>query len=431
MQRRAVWLSATALLAGCVATLCLEVGKASDPSTQRERPTAIAENAQSLIARGEYLVRAANCISCHTAPGGRPFAGGRAFRTPYAFLGRLYSSNITSDHEGGIGAWSEAEFIRAMRYGVAPGGRYLFPAFPYTAFTKLSTPDIQAIFAYLQTVAAVRTTSPDNSFWFRQRWAMAIWNWAFLNPGPLQANGAQNAQWNRGAYLIEAVGHCGACHRPRNLLLAEQARAPLNGGALIDEVEGGKSRRWSAPDLTSAPGGVATWSADDLRRYLKRGYSRRAGVFGPMNDVFANSLRYLTDDDIDAMVTYLEGANEDARRVLHLALSTAERTAGQALYDQLCEDCHLSTGHGAIRKGPAVKGSAIVQSRDPASLINVMLYGATPSTEVASTFDAYDDMPGFSAKLRDDEIAQLANFLRASWGNQGDRVTPRTIAAQR
>ncbi len=385
---------------------------------------------QAVVERGAYLARAANCVSCHTAAGGQPFAGGRAFQTTYSFLGSLYSSNISSDRATGIGAWAEQDFIQAMRFGLAPGQRHLFPAFPYTAFTRLSTPDLEALFAYLQTLPAVRSTPPSNSFWFRQRWAMTLWNWLFFKPGELKTAPDQSPEWNRGAYLVEALGHCGACHRPRNLLMAERPSAPLSGGVLVDEVEPGKLRRWSAPDLTNSKRGAGTWSADDLHKYLKTGHSRRAGVFGPMNEVFANSLRYLSDEDLSAMVTYLKGAAPAAGDEAYV-LTTEERSTGQALYDKHCEECHLSTGRGAVRKGPAVTGSAVVQARHPSSLINIILYGASPSPDVAPTYDAYDDMPAFDAKLTNHEVAILATFLRNSWDNRGAAVSDNAAARQR
>jgi mono/diheme cytochrome c family protein len=385
---------------------------------------------ESAVDRGRYLVQAANCISCHTTKDGMPFAGGKAFETTYRFLGDVYSSNITSDRETGLGSWSEDDFIRAMRFGVAPGGRHLFPAFPYTSFTKLATADLKAIYAYLRTIPAVHAVPPENSFWFRQRWVMVLWNALFFNAGELAPDSSQSDAWNRGHYLVEALGHCGACHTPRNLLFAERAAAPLAGGIQIGEVEAGKDRVWSAPNLTSAQSGLAKWSVEDVQKYLKTGNSRRAGVFGPMNEVIANSLRYLTDDDVTALAAYLKAvpANRESPQQI---LSAGERVAGQALYDKHCEECHLSTGRGGFRKAPAVAGSAIVQAQDPASLVNVIVYGAKPAEAIPSAFDAWEDMPGFKDKMTDAEIAQLANFVRANWGNRGRRVSPKSVAAQR
>jgi mono/diheme cytochrome c family protein len=382
------------------------------------------------VERGEYLVRVANCVSCHTAKSGAPFAGGRAFQTNYRFFGNIYSSNITADRETGLGNWSEEDFIKAMRSGLAPGNRHLFPAFPYTAFTKLTTADTKSIYAYLRTIPAVHSVPPENSFWFRQRWAMRVWNSLFFKEGELASDSTRSAAWNDGQYLVEALGHCSACHTPRNFMLAERSAARFTGGTNLDEVEAGKVRVWSAPNLTSAPFGLAKWSVEDLQKYLKLGSSRRAGIFGPMNEVIANSLRYLTNEDAAAMAAYIKSlpANGDGSQQ---NLSADERTAGQALYDKHCEECHLSTGRGGFHKAPAVAGSAIVQTHNAASLINVILYGAKQAADIPNALDAWEDMPGFKDKMSDADTAQLANFLRSTWDNQGARVTPKSVAAQR
>ncbi len=382
------------------------------------------------VERGQYLVRVANCVGCHTAKDGTPFAGGKAFQTAYRFFGEIYSSNITPDRETGLGGWTEDDFIRAMRFGVAPGKKHLFPAFPYTSFTKLATIDIKAIYAYLRTIPAVHSIAPENSVWFRQRWLMVLWNALFFEAGELVPDSGKSDAWNRGHYLVDALGHCGACHTPRNLLLAERAAAPLAGGLQIGEVEEGKYRNWSAPNLTSAESGLAKWSVEELQKYLKTGSSRRAGAFGPMNEVIGNSLRYLTDPDVTALATYIKNVPAD-KESSQQTLSADERAAGQVLYDKHCEECHLSTGRGGFRKAPPVAGNAIVQAQDAASLVNVIVYGAKPAEEIPSAFDAWEDMPSFKNKMTDSEIAQLANFLRVTWGNRGGRVFPNSVAAQR
>jgi mono/diheme cytochrome c family protein len=384
----------------------------------------------SAVTQGQYLVLAANCRSCHTSKGGAPFAGGVPFETTYGFLGQLYSSNITPDRETGLGAWTEEDFIRAMRHGVAPGGKNLFPAFPYTAFTKLTTADIKSIYAYLRTIPPVRTTAPKASFWFRQRWAMSLWNMFFLNAGEVRPDRAQSDLSNRGFYLVDVLGHCGACHTPRNLFLAERTDERLTGGVELGEVESGKYRMWSAPNLTPAESGLARWSVDDLKKYLKTGYSRRAGVLGPMNEVIASSLRHLNDADIAAMAIYLKSLPAGAESGRQ-TLSADENTAGQALYDKHCDECHLASGRGALRKAPPVAGSAIVQARNAASLVNVILYSASPAADIPSSKNAWEDMPGFEDKMTSAEVATLANFLRTNWGNRGDRVKPGFVAGQR
>jgi mono/diheme cytochrome c family protein len=398
-----------------------------------EAPQAVAANpapVETVVDRGRYLAQAANCISCHTAAGGRPFAGGRAFETPYRFIGRLHSSNITPDRDTGLGLWTEADFIRAMRTGIARDGRHLFPAFPYTSFTKLSSADLKALYAFLRTVPAVRATPPANSFWFRQRWAMVLWNALFFDAGEFVAVAGQSPEWNRGNYLVEALGHCGACHTPRNWLLAERSNARLSGGISIDEVAPGKARIWSASNLTAAKSGLERWTEVELRQYLKTGNNRWAGPLGPMNEVIANSLQYLTPADIAAMATYIKSVVATGESP-EQSLTEAERAAGQALYDKHCEECHLSSGRGGFRKAPPVAGSTLVQARNAASLVNVILHGARPAAEIPATFNAWEDMAGFGAKLGDTEVSQLANFLRSNWNNRGGRVTPGFVADQR
>jgi mono/diheme cytochrome c family protein len=384
----------------------------------------------TIVERGRYLVQAANCVSCHTASGGKAFAGGKAFETSYRFLGKIYSSNITPDRDTGLGLWTEADFTTAMRLGITRGGEHLFPAFPYTAFTRLAAADIQAIYAYLRTVPAVHATAPANSFWFRQRWAMALWQSVYFKQGAFVADARQSAAWNRGYYLVEALGHCGACHTPRNWLFAELTDAHMSGGVHVDETEPGRNRRWSAPNLTAAGSGLARWSAEDLQKYLHSGSNRWAGALGPMNDVIANSLRFLTDADVAAMAVYIKGLAASGEST-QATLTDAERATGQALYEKHCEECHLASGRGGFRKAPPVAGSLIVQAANAASLANIILYGAHMSAEISASLYAWEDMPAFKDKLTDVEVSQLLNFLRASWGNRGGRVSASFVAGQR
>jgi mono/diheme cytochrome c family protein len=257
-----------------------------------------------------------------------------------------------------------------------------------------------------------------------------MWNTLFFTEGEVTTNAAQSEAWNRGFYLVETLGHCGACHTPRNVLLAERSEQRLTGGVAVGEVEPGKNRSWSAPNLTSAESGLSRWSLDELEKYLKSGFSRRAGVLGPMNEVIANSLRYLTDSDIAAMAVYLKSlpANGESPQQM---LGAAEHASGQALYEQYCDECHLSTGRGGFRKAPPVAGSPMVQASSAASIVNVILYGATPASGLPASLDAWEDMAGFKDKMTDAQGADLANYLRSSWGNRGDHVRASFVAEQR
>lgn len=232
----------------------------------------------SAVERGKYLTDAGNCISCHTQTGAVAFSGGVPFETPF---GTIYSSNITPDPATGIGAWTADDLRRAMHEGIAAGGYRLFPAFPYTSFTKVTDADVDAIYQYLRTVKAARYTPPSNDFAFTQRWGMMFWNSMFFSEGRFSPDAARSAEWNRGAYLVEGLGHCGACHTPRNLFMAETSGKAYAGGTIRDKVAQGKIRRWSAVNLTPAKNGLAAWSVNDLAKYLQTGFSPRAGTLGP------------------------------------------------------------------------------------------------------------------------------------------------------
>jgi len=403
-------------------------------STETPPPAAEATSAPApmdpVVEKGQYLARAGNCYSCHTHHGGEPFTGGLPFKTPYGFLGTIYSTNITPDPETGIGNWTEEQFVRAMHTGVAANGSRLFPAFPYTDFTKVSDDDIKAIFAYLKTLKPVKYTPPSNGILFSQRWGMMFWNALFFKEGRYTPDASQSEEWNRGAYLVEGLAHCGACHTPRNIFLAERESLALSGGLQPDQVQPGKYRTWSAANLTSAESGLGKWSVQEIKKYLKTGHNRYAGIFGPMNEVVINSLQHLTDADAQAMAVYLKSLpplGESPKQTL-----TAEQTkAGQELYDKHCEECHLGSGRGAMLKAPPVVGSPIVQAVHPQSLINIILYGAEVGKGGPTPFGAWEDMKAFRDKMTDEEIATLSNFLRANWDNRGGPVTPGDVAKQR
>jgi mono/diheme cytochrome c family protein len=352
------------------------------------------------------------------------FAGGLGFTTP---LGSIYSSNITPDNDTGIGRWTGADLRRAMHEGIGRGGYHLFPAFPYPSFTRVTDADVDAIYAYLHTVPAVRHTPPANSLLFRLRWGMSVWNWLFFKPGRFQPDSKQSAEWNRGAYLVGGLGHCDACHTPRNLFLAEIDGRAYAGGNFIDRVSDDQMRRWSAVNLTSAHSGLAAWSLDNLTRYLKGGFAPRAGTFGPMNDVIVNSLRNLSSDDIHAMATYLKSLPPRGDSTATVPASAV--SAGAGIYKDRCEECHGSSGRGGLFNGPPLERSAVVQDDDPATLINVVLYG--PTLPKGISFGAWETMKPYRDVLSDNEIAAVANYIRGSWGNRARQISPSEVAKQR
>ena len=398
----------------------------STSAADGSRDTALGTATDDVVERGRYLATAANCVSCHTHDGGAPFAGGLAFQTP---LGTIYSTNITPDSETGIGKWSEADLIRAMHEGIAPGGRQLYPAFPYPSFTRVTDADVRAIYAYLRTLKPVRYTPPSNGIAFSQRWGMSVWNALFFKPGRFTPTSTRSAEWNRGAYLTEGLGHCGACHTPRNLSLAEIADRAFAGGDFQDKVTDDKIRSWSAVNLTSSSTGIGSWSVGDIAKYLKTGFSQHGGAFGPMNDVIINSTRHLSADDLHAIATFLK--NLPSQEPFVEAKPPADQLkAGEAIYHDRCEKCHLASGRGGLFNGPRLAGSAVVQAANPASLVNVILYGAHGPT-VLGVFSGWETMNPYGSILSDDEIATLCNYIRNAWDNKGNTVTASDIGKQR
>ncbi len=398
---------------GLIGTACTP-SKQSTPSTNTPTPSP---------ERGKYLADAANCGACHTRVDGAPFTGGVRFETP---LGTIYSTNITPDPETGIGRWTAEDLKRAMHEGVARDGSHLFPAFPYTSFTKITDADVSDIYAYLRTLKPVRYAPPDNGS-LLMRWPLAIWNRMFFKPGRFAADPARSAEWNRGAYLVEGLGHCSACHTPRNALLAEQADQSYQGAVLQLEQPGGKAARWYAVNLTSAKHGLASWSVSDLARYFQTGVSARAGTFGPMNEVIVNSLKQLTPADLHAMAVYVKGLPGPSYSGEGVP---ADRVAaGAPIYKDRCEKCHGSSGRGGFFSGPPLAGSAVVQGTDPASLLNIVIHG--PVTPKGVSFGGWETMQAYGDVLDDAQIAAICDFLRGSWGNRARPVTADEVKRQR
>lgn len=430
-----------ALLTGALAA-CTQA--AGTDATGARRP---AESRQDLVERGRYLAAAGDCVSCHTRANGKPFSGGRPLNTPF---GVIYSANITTDPQTGIGAWTEGQFERAMREGIAADGSHLYPAFPYTAYTKLTDEDVHAIYAYLRSLQPVTFTPPGNkmSFPFSVRSLLAGWNALFFEPGRYAPDASRSAEWNRGAYLTQGLGHCGACHTPRNFLGGERKAEALTGGDYLDEISDEvvsdkitpmdeiTVRPWSAANLTPARGGLGAWSLDDIAAYLKTGHSVRAGAFGPMSEVVGNSTSRLTDQDVRAIAVYLKSLppatqGEDPKPRADVL------KAGEIAYTTRCADCHLPSGLGmprganadASKTAPPLAGSAALQAPSAATLINVVLYGAHESALAESSWPR---MSGFelSVGLDDAQIAALCTYVRSSWGNHAGAVYPAAVGKQ-
>jgi mono/diheme cytochrome c family protein len=385
---------------------------------------AAAEGLDDAVERGRYVAAAANCVSCHTRAGGAAYAGGRAIPTP---LGMIYSTNITPDRETGIGSWEEDDLKRALREGVAADGRHLFPAFPYPFYTRMTDGDIADLYAWLRTLEPVRYLPPANDRAFAMRWPLKAWKALNLEAGAYRPDPARSAEWNRGAYLVQGPGHCGACHTPRDWTLSSEKSVPLRGATLRDEVPGGALRDWHAVDLAATKQGLAAWTVEDIVGYLGKGAGARAGTFGPMNAVIANGTSSLTAEDLRAIATYLKSL--DGSDYAGPAPDADAARVGAPIYERHCRECHGPSGRGGLFEGPPLAGSAVVQGGDPSSLINVILHGSDRPAGFGSK--TWETMPAFAAKLDDAEIAALANFLRGSWGNRASPVGPGAVARQR
>jgi mono/diheme cytochrome c family protein len=414
------------LAAGAVAWLTSSALRAADPPTAAPPLSPAAAK----IEAGRYLAVAGSCSNCHSRADGEPFSGGVEFKTDF---GTIYSTNITPDTTAGIGEWTEAQFVRAMREGVDDEGQHLYPAFPYTAFTKVSDADLSALFAYLKSLTPSGYQAPENDlrFPYNQRWLLGLWKWLFFDPARFQQQPARGAQWNRGAYLVDGLGHCGACHTPRNFLGAEKEDKYLAGGVYNDKIPGGEVRPWAAVNLTQADSGLKTWSVSDLTGYLHTGHGQRAGSFGPMNEVIGNSLRQLSAADVEAMAVYIKSLpaieTSDTQ-----SLSESERTEGETQYTIHCGTCHLPTGLGSTPGtdlGPPLVGNPVVQAASPATLINVMLNTSEVLTPAPAA--GWKNMEGVGDKIDDEQAAAIANYLRSSWGNRGGKVTAADVAQQR
>lgn len=376
--------------------------------------------------RGEYLARIGNCAACHTAPGGAKFAGGVKFETPF---GVLYSTNITPDQKHGIGGWSYEQFHASMKHGVRPDGTHLYPAFPYTSFAKLRDEDIASLYLYFSSIEPVAAPNRENelSFPFNNRALLYFWKRLFHSEDTFKPDPGKSATWNRGAYLVEGIAHCGACHTPRNILGAPDEDRALHGGTYVDQVASGAYRTWAAVDLTPGEHGLRGWSADDIARYLTEGKNSHSVVHGPMNEVFA-STKGLAKKDATAIATYLKGIDPSPAR-LDLSPFRSRIAEGEVVYTVHCGTCHLPDGKGDRALGVPLRGNALIAAKDPASLINVILYGPDlPPPPFASNRTT---MKPFGKRLSDEDIAAVATYLRSSFGNNASAVTPDQVRDQR
>ena len=382
------------------------------------------------VSRGEYVARLSDCVACHSLPGKAPFAGGLEMATP---LGAIHATNITPDRTHGIGTYSLADFDRAVRHGVAPGGRRLYPAMPYPSYAKLSDDDIRAMYAFfMQGVQpASEPNIPSDIPWpLNLRWPIALWNGLFAPTATYAAKPNQDARWNRGAYIVQGPGHCGSCHTPRGLAFNEKALdesgKPFLAGALLDG--------WYAPSLRQDPNtGLGRWSEAQIVQFLKTGRNAHAVVYGSMTEAFNNSTQFMDDADLAAIARYLKSLPGDPQRDgtpwQYVAADTRQDVPGAHTYATRCASCHGLDGKGQPEWMPPLAGATSALARESASAINITLNGSQ-RVVAAGVPDAYR-MPAFREQLSDAEIAQVLTYVRSTWGNHGEAIDAKAVAKLR
>lgn len=357
---------------------------------------------------GKYQVALGDCEGCH----GKNLAGGVALETPF---GRMLTPNITPDKETGIGAYSFEDFKLAMKRGVAPGGRRLYPAMPYPSYAHMTDADVAVLWDYLKTVKPVKNSVQVNQlrFPYNMRVVMRGWDVLFFRPKPV-TDAAKNAAWNRGAYLVNGPGHCGACHSPKNMFGAD--KGPLTGAAL---------QGWFAPDLTSERNaGLGSWSATDIVDYLKTGRNSHSLASGPMAEAVENSTSHLRDDDLQAIAIYLKDLPPSKGNGGPATGIEAQMKAGAVAYDISCAACHGRDGKGSALFPPLAGNAAVRQVRADTIVRMVLAGGRAAATQAAPTGPG---MPSFGWRLTNEQVANILTYVRNNWSNQAPPVSPETV----
>ena len=421
--QRLSWVTLASLLVLALGVVWDNWGDLLGPQPDKTAVTVQATEAH--IEKGRYLALAGNCMACHTTRGGAPLAGGRRIDTPF---GGVYSSNLTPDPETGLGRWTAQDFWQAMHRGRSKDSRLLAPAFPYNHTSVITRDDSDAIFAWLSSLpAVVQPQFPHTLAWpFGTQPALAVWRSLFFEPSPFQADKAQSAEWNRGAYLVQGLGHCAACHSPRNALGASGPVHDLSGGLM-------PVANWYAPDLTrDAESGMASTPLPQLIQLLRTGASSTAQTSGPMGEVVQHSLQHLNDADLQAMAVYLKSRAQSTPQTASAPPQTARislqvATQGAKVYERQCLQCHGEQGEGVKTVSgevayPALAGNRAVLLQDPTNLVQLVLYGGYgPATQ---GHPRPFGMPPAVLELDDRDIAAVLTHLRTRWGNQAGEVTP-------
>ncbi len=406
---------------GVAAWTCL--GMTGEDDAPAPVDAAAAGAGGEVVTRGAYLARAGNCAGCHTARGGAAYAGGRAVETPF---GAVYASNITPHAESGIGDWSADDFWRAMHHGKSRDGRSLYPAFPYPEFTRVSRPDSDALYAFLRTVAPVAQANTRHAlrFPYNTSLLLAAWRALYFRPGTYRAQADRSEQWNRGAYLVQGLGHCNACHGSRNQFGGTARTADLAGGMIAVQD-------WFAPALNGDPAaGLGAWEPQHLVDLLKTGVSARGAVSGPMAAVVAGSLQYLSDSDLRAISGYLQSLPPLVGGAANSAASPSGDTqavlaAGARLYERHCVDCHRADGTGLAPAYPPLAGNRSLMQSSAANPIRIVLNGGFPPATSGNPRPY--GMPPFRPLLSDDDVAAVISYIRNAWGNRAQMVSAREV----
>ncbi|WP_447650157.1 c-type cytochrome [Pseudomonas abietaniphila] len=395
------------LLTVCAGVLGLSVSMAH---------AATGADSYNMVEKGRYLTTLGDCAACHTMPGKPLFSGGVILDTPF---GKLVGANITPDPVNGIGRWSFDDFQNAMSKGHGLDGKRLYGAMPFTAYTKVTREDNQAIWAYLKTVDASDNQVETNQlpFPFSVRTSLIGWNLINFKEGEFKANPQKSEQWNRGAYIVEGLGHCGTCHTPKNLI----------GGDKNDQfLTGANLQNWVAPNITSTGhDGLHAWNEEDIVKYLKTGANRFDIASGPMAEEVEHSSQHWTDQDLMAVAVYLKDGAKPAEAAKPIATTDASMIAGKAIYADRCSACHTPNGDGVVNLFPKLAMAPLINSNDPSSLIRVVLSGSRAgATDAAPTAPA---MPAFGWNLSDENVADVLTYVRNTWGNAAPAVSSANV----
>ncbi|MGA7816632.1 c-type cytochrome [Caballeronia sp.] len=423
MKRKSLFALSAVVVAAVAAAAALWSG--GDNLHSRGAVAAQPTDQAELIKRGEYLARAGDCIACHTVRGGQTFAGGLPMLTPF---GTLFTPNITPDDQNGIGKWSSDDFYRSLHNGRSKDGSLLYPAMPFTAYTKVTRADSDAIYAYMRSVPPVNVPSRPHElrFPFNNRNLLIGWRTLFFREGEFKADPTKSVEWNRGAYLIEGLGHCSMCHTSINAMGGPVSSAAFGGGLI-------PLQNWYAPSLTSnKEAGLGDWDNKDIADLLKTGVSQRGAVFGPMAEVVHNSMQYMSDADIGAMTVYLKSIPQKKEAPESMQFETSAQfgtellSQGKKIFTENCAKCHAENGLGKPPSYPPLANNQSIQMPSAVNPIRMTLNGGYPPSTDGNPRPY--GMPPFAQALSDTEVAAVVTYIRMSWGNHGTPVSPQQVS---